>query len=146
MNDEKPNETLLLIIWVQALLALFGSLYFSEIKGYVPCELCWIQRIFMYPLVIIYGAAVLKRNLTIAIPGAILSGIGMLVSIYHYLIQKVPAMQESGDTCGIISCNAEYINVAGFITIPFLAGVAFIVIFVLHIILWKQDRREKNEK
>lgn len=143
MHDEKPNEALLLIIWVQALLALFGSLYFSEIKGYTPCELCWVQRIFMYPLVIIYGVALLKRNLTIAIPGAILSGVGMLVSIYHYLIQKVPAMHYTGDTCGIIPCNAEYINVAGFITIPFLAGIAFMVILVLHIILWKQVRGEK---
>lgn len=145
MHTEKPNETILLIIWIQTLLALFGSLYFSEIKGFTPCELCWVQRIFMYPLVIIYGAALLKRNLTMAVSGFILSGIGMLVSIYHYLIQKVPALQETGDTCGIVPCNAEYVNYAGFITIPFLAGVAFMVIFVLHIILWKQVRSENNK-
>lgn len=144
MNIGRPNESLLLIIWAQTLLALFGSLYFSEIRGFTPCELCWVQRIFMYPLVIIYGVALLKRDLTIAIPGFILSGIGMLISIYHYLIQKVPGMQSTGDSCGIIPCNAEYVNYAGFITIPFLAGVAFFVIFVLHIIIWKQIRSENN--
>lgn len=143
MNEEQPNETLILLIWVQVLLAMFGSLYFSEIKGYVPCELCWVERILMYPLVIIYSVAALKKNVTIALPGLILSGIGILVSFYHYLLQKVPAFQTAGESCGVVPCNAEYINYAGFITIPFLAGVAFIVIFVLHIILWKQVRGEQ---
>src|SRR5699024_12031322 len=77
-----------------ALLATVGSLYFSEIKGFAPCELCWIQRIFMYPLVIIYGVAALKKNIDIALPGLILSGIGMFISAYHYLIQKFPALDR----------------------------------------------------
>jgi len=140
MNKQSRTENLMLLIWIQALLAVAGSLYFSEIKGYVPCELCWIQRIFMYPLVIIYGVALLKRDIKIALPGLILSGIGMLISAYHYLIQKWPALQQAGDTCGIIPCNTEYINYLGFITIPFLAGVAFIVIFVIHILILKHAR------
>ena len=140
MNKQSRTENLMLLIWIQALLAVAGSLYFSEIKGYVPCELCWIQRIFMYPLVIIYGVALLKRDIKIALPGLILSGIGMLISAYHYLIQKWPALQQAGDTCGIIPCNTEYINYLGFITIPFLAGVAFIAIFVIHILILKHAR------
>jgi len=144
MNAKKPNETLMLIIWTQTLLALFGSLYFSEIKGFTPCELCCIQRILMYPLVIIYGVALIKKDFNIAIPGAILSGIGMCVSVYHYLLQKVPAFQSGGNYCGIVPCNAEYVNYAGFITIPFLAGLAFLIIFVIHIILWKQVRGENQ--
>ncbi|MBU5468361.1 disulfide bond formation protein B [Virgibacillus sp. MSJ-26] len=135
MQKQSQTENLMLLIWIQALLAVAGSLYFSEIKGYVPCELCWIQRIFMYPLVIIYGIALLKRDIKIALPGLILSGIGMFISAYHYLLQKWPALQQAGDTCGIIPCNTEYINYLGFITIPFLAGVAFIVIFVIHILI-----------
>jgi len=131
----------MLLIWVQSLLAVAGSLYFSEIKSYTPCELCWVQRIFMYPLVIVYGVALLKRDIKIALPGLVLSGIGMLISTYHYLIQKWPLLRDSGDTCGIIPCHTQYINYFGFITIPFLAGVAFIVIFVVHIIIIKQARR-----
>jgi len=140
MQKQSQTENLMLLIWIQALLAVAGSLYFSEIKGYVPCELCWIQRIFMYPLVIIYGIALLKRDIKIALPGLILSGIGMFISAYHYLLQKWPALQQAGDTCGIIPCNTEYINYLGFITIPFLAGVAFIVIFVIHILILKHVR------
>lgn len=140
MEKAKTHENWLLLIWIIALVATAGSLYFSEIKGYTPCELCWIQRILMYPLVIIYGTAIWKKDLSVAFPGLIMSGIGMFVSIYHYLLQKVPALQETGGSCGIIPCNMEYVNYFGFITIPFMAGIAFIMIFILHIILSKRMR------
>lgn len=134
------QENLLLFIWAPSIVALLGSLFFSEIMGYPPCDLCWIQRIFMYPLVIIYGTALWKKDISIALPGLFLSGIGMLVSIYHYLTQKLPALQKAGDACGLIPCNNIYINWFGFVTIPFLAGTAFIFIFVLHIILIRSRR------
>lgn len=133
MKVSKQIETLMLMIWVVTLIALLGSLFFSEVIGYEPCKLCWIQRIFMYPLVVIYGVALIKRNIEIALPGLLLSGVGMLLSIYHYLLQKVPALQDSGGFCEGIPCNLQYINYFGFITIPFLAGVAFILIFVIHL-------------
>ncbi|MEN1970246.1 disulfide oxidoreductase [Lentibacillus sp. N15] len=142
MKNAKYNETILLIVWGQAFIALAGSLFYSEVMGYTPCELCWFERILMYPLVVIYGAAAIKRNLSIAIPGLIMSGIGILVAMYHYLIQKLPALHEVGGSCGIIPCNTEYINYLGFITIPFLAFIAFIVIFVCHLILLKQQKGE----
>ncbi|WP_010529879.1 disulfide oxidoreductase [Lentibacillus jeotgali] len=141
MENKKTNETLLMIIWTQSLIATLGSLFFSEFMGYVPCELCWLQRIFMYPLVVIYGTALIKKDLSIALPGLILSGIGMFISLYHYLVQKLPALQEAGGSCGAVPCNTEYVNYFGFITIPFLAGIAFIVIVVLHIMLLKKRGR-----
>ncbi|MDY0406227.1 disulfide oxidoreductase [Virgibacillus sp. 179-BFC.A HS] len=139
--EKEKNENALLFCWVVALAATAGSLYFSEIKGYLPCELCWFQRILMYPLIIVYGVALWKKQLNIALPGAILSGIGMFVSAYHYLIQKLPALHETGSSCGLIPCNTEYINIAGFITIPFLAGAAFILIFATHLTLLVKNRR-----
>src|SRR5690625_5914843 len=75
MVKRQPNETILMLIWIQALIATVGSLFYSEVMGYVPCDLCWIQRIFMYPLVIIYGIAALKKDLSVALSGVILSGI-----------------------------------------------------------------------
>lgn len=138
----KKAENLLLIIWVQAFVATTGSLFYSEVMGYIPCELCWYQRILMYPLVIIYGLALWKKDAKMTLAGLILSGIGMFVSTYHYLLQKVPALHEVGGSCsGAVPCNAIYVNYLGFITIPFMAGVAFIVIFVLHLLLVKEMRR-----
>ncbi|WP_156288811.1 disulfide oxidoreductase [Oceanobacillus salinisoli] len=138
----KKAENLLMLAWAQAIIAMAGSLFYSEVMGYVPCELCWYQRILMYPLVVIYGVAAIKKEINIALPGIILSGIGMFVSAYHYLIQKVPAFQEFGGACtGGVPCNAVYVNYFGFITIPFLALTAFIVIFVLSIFLLKEQKK-----
>ena len=137
---EKRSETLLMIIWTQTLVAVMGSLFYSEVMGYIPCEICWFQRIIMYPLVIIYGVAAIKRDLTIALPGLILSGIGILTSTFHYLLQKSPLLHEVGGSCELVPCNLQYVNYFGFITIPFLAGTAFIVIFTLHIFLIRTRR------
>lgn len=100
MENAKTNETLLMIIWAQSVAAVLGSLFFSEVLGYVPCELCWFQRILMYPLVIIYGTSLIKKDVSIALPGLVLSSIGVVVSIYHYMVQKVPALQDAGGSCG----------------------------------------------
>ena len=48
--------------WMAALIATLGSLYFSEVKGFIPCDLCWYQRIFMYPLAVILGIAVYRGD------------------------------------------------------------------------------------
>lgn len=135
----KAYETILLLIWTVAVLATIGSLFYSEVIGYVPCDLCWVQRIFMYPLVVIYGVATIKRHIAIALPGLILSVIGLFISTYHYLVQKLPALQEAGGSCHIVPCNVQYVNYFGFVTIPFLAGFAFLIICGLHIFLLKRN-------
>jgi len=95
----------------------------------------------MYPLVFIYGIAAIKKEINIALPGLFMSGIGILVSTYHYLIQKVSAFQELGGSCtGGVPCNAVYVNYFGFITIPFLALIAFMVIFIVHLLLIKENK------
>lgn len=138
MNLSKQKENLLLIIWIQSLIAVLGSLFYSEILGYIPCELCWIQRVFMYPLVIIFGVALIKRDIGIALPGVILSGMGLLVSFYHYGLQKASFLQDAGGFCGEVPCNLQYVNYFGFITIPFLAGIAFLVILLMSYFLYKR--------
>lgn len=139
----KKIENLLLFMWVVSLAATMGSLYFSEIRGYEPCELCWIQRIFMYPLVIILGIAYIQRNARIAVTTATLSIIGGAISLYHYSLQKVDFLSENAPACGRVSCTGEYINLLGFITIPFLALIAFILIATSSLLVIKALKEEK---
>jgi disulfide bond formation protein DsbB len=134
-TNEKKVENLLSFAWIASFIATLGSLYFSEILQYTPCELCWYQRIFMYPLVIILGIGVFKKDASIALYTLILSGIGGCISIYHYSIQKIDFLGEHSASCGIVPCTGEYINWLGFITIPFLALIAFIIIFVISLLL-----------
>ena len=139
----KRQENVLLSMWVVSLVATLGSLYFSEIRQYVPCDLCWIQRIFMYPLVIIIGVAYVQKNVRIAATTMILAIIGGCISLYHYGLQKLAFLAESAPSCGQVPCTGQYINWLGFITIPFLALTAFILIAGLSIYLWKSLKEEK---
>lgn len=121
------------LAWSIALIATLGSLYFSEVLFYIPCELCWVQRIFMYPLAITLAIASVKKDSKQALYTLPVSLTGMVFSIYHYMLEKIPALSTRAEACGIIPCNYEYINWLGFITIPFLALVAFFLINVIMI-------------
>ncbi|MFK3961683.1 disulfide oxidoreductase [Guptibacillus hwajinpoensis] len=144
MNTEKKSEYLLFGAWAASVLALAGSLYFSEVLKYEPCELCWYQRILMYPLVMILGIAVVRKDASQRFYVLPLSIIGTCVSLYHYLLQKTSFLAEAAPSCGRVPCTGEYINYLGFITIPFLALIAFLTITILMVALHKQTKREEN--
>lgn len=131
MNKKAENG--LLFAWFTSLIATLGSLYFSEIEGFEPCALCWYQRIFMYPLVLLIAIGIIRKDRGVAVYSAVLSGIGFCISTYHYAIQKLPVAEEDVIGCGLVSCSGQYINWLGFITIPFLAGIAFLLIFITSI-------------
>lgn len=141
--QSKKIDHLFFLSWVVSIIATFGSLYFSEIRQYEPCELCWYQRILMYPLTILLGTAYVKKDWKMSFYASILSGIGGCISLYHYSIQKIPAFGSSAGFCGTVSCTGEYINLFGFVTIPFLALTAFVIIFTVSIIIQKQLKEGK---
>ena len=140
MNKKLENS--LLFMWVVSLVATLGSLYFSEIRGYIPCTMCWFQRIFMYPIVIITTVAIIQKNAKIAMTTAVFSVIGGCISLYHYGVQKIDFLTESAPACGLVSCTGQYINWLGFITIPFLALTAFILIAITSFYMIRQLKEE----
>ncbi|OZI11416.1 disulfide bond formation protein B [Bacillaceae bacterium SAS-127] len=118
-----------LLVWGVALVSTLGSLYFSEIKNFSPCVLCWYQRVLMYPLVIIIGISLIAKESLAEKYVLSLSILGLLVSLYHYIVQNFLLPVEP---CGIDSnCTAIYINWFGFVTIPFLSFIAFFMITVI---------------
>lgn len=129
-SKSKPQGYLLYVAWVVSLVAMFGSLYFSEIKGYIPCELCWYQRILMYPLTLLLGIATFQNDISVKKFVLPLSIIGGSISFMHYLEQKIPGFGGIKPCVSGVPCSAQYINWFGFVTIPFLALVAFVMIAV----------------
>lgn len=130
----------LYIAWLVATVATLGSLYFSEIRGFIPCELCWYQRIFMYPLAFILGIATFRSDFTIKKYVLPLSIVGWSISLYHYLVQKVPGFAEIKPCVNGVPCNAQYINWGGFITIPFLAFTAFTIIIICMFLIKSSEK------
>jgi len=137
-KSEWIQDHILYMAWLVSIVATLGSLYFSEIKEYIPCELCWFQRIFMYPLSILLGVAAYsndKRMKKYMLP---LSIIGGSISLFHYLEQKVPGFADIKPCKQGVPCTVEYINWFGFVTIPFLALTAFVLITVCMLMIKKE--------
>jgi disulfide bond formation protein DsbB len=111
------------------LTATLGSLYYSEIAGFVPCTLCWYQRILMYPLSLFLLIGILKHDgglFDYVLPFSVL---GMGLSTYHYLIQLGIIGHSGACTVGI-PCDLRWVNYFGFVTIPLMALTAFTIITV----------------
>lgn len=111
-----------------AFLATAGSLLYSNIIGFPPCELCWVQRIFLYPQVIILGLALWKKTKDAAVYSLALSGLGALVAAFHYYGQMFNPDALSACEAGGVSCAQLFFVEFGYITIPLMSLTTFIVI------------------
>ena len=110
-----------------AAVATAGSLYFSEVLGLLPCELCWYQRVLMYPLVVVIGVAALENRVGAYRTALPLSTAGIAVAAYHSYLQ----VAVESTTCTVGGCGTVQYQVLG-LTIPNLSLLAFLLIsFVL---------------
>lgn len=123
------SNLFVLIGFITASIATLGSLFFSEIMQFVPCNMCWYQRIFMYPLVLIFLVNLLYPDDKVYKYAMPLVLVGLFFAIYHNLLMfgiipesVVPCVQG-------IPCSTKYINWFGFINIPFLSLVSYSIIF-----------------
>ena len=123
---------------VVALTAMLGSLYFSEIRMFEPCRMCWFQRICMYPITLLALVGIIKQDEYLPYYVLPLSLIGVSISIYHILVQNGIVVQSSG--CTTVLCSIKYVNYLGFISIPVMAGTAFTLISVLMIASMRLNR------
>ena len=132
MNTEKHiNSNILFICFIIASVATLGSLFFSEIMNFIPCTMCWYQRIFMYPLVLIFLINLLYPDDKLFKYSMPLVATGLFFSIYHNLLM-FDIIPESVVPCvSGVPCSTEYINWFGFVTIPLLSFVAYFMLFIL---------------
>ena len=128
------NRNSLYIALITAWVAMCGSLYFSEVRGYVPCVLCWYQRILMYPLTLVLAIGLLRRDWNLPYYVLPFSLLGLGVSTYHYLLEKTDLFAGSAACRQGVSCTTQWINWFGFVTIPFLALTAFLIISLMSVI------------
>jgi disulfide bond formation protein DsbB len=113
-----------------ALTATAGSLYLSEVAGFIPCTLCWYQRIAMYPLVIVLGIAAWRGDGGVRRYVVPVAAIGAVIAAYHIALQRLPGL-PSGACSLDAPCTAIFVERFGFVTIPVMALVAFLAILVL---------------
>jgi disulfide bond formation protein DsbB len=122
-----------LVVWLAfavALVSTLGSLYLSEVARFVPCTLCWYQRIAMYPLPLLLGIAAVRGDVAVRRYAVPLAGIGALIAAYHVALQRLPGGLPSGSCSLDVPCTAIYVERFGFVTIPAMALIGFVAIVV----------------
>ena len=112
--------------------AMAGSLYFSESANFVPCRLCWFQRIAMYPIAAIALIALIRRDAGARWYFVPIAAIGAAISTYHYLIEW--GLLEDSESCALFGtpCSAVWYREFGFVTMAFAALAGFVAIIVLN--------------
>jgi disulfide bond formation protein DsbB len=130
-----------LVLWLTfalALVATLGSLYLSEVARFVPCTLCWYQRIAMYPLALLLGIAAVRGDLAVRRYAVPLAGIGSVIAAYHVALQRLPGLPSG--TCSLdVPCSAIYVERFGFVTIPVMALIGFVAIVVTLTVLGPKE-------
>ncbi len=114
------------------------TLFYSEYFGFVPCSLCWMQRVALYPQAVMALVAYrVHDSLMFPRYGVVFSVLGLVVALYHYMYQMVPKdvvgnmMPCLAD--GTADCGAKIINEFGFVTFPLLSAIIFAWLLVLYL-------------
>lgn len=121
-----------------------ASLYFSEVADYVPCRLCWYQRIAMYPIALIALVALIRRDRGARFYTVPLAAIGATISTYHYLIER--GVIADSESCSLFGppCAAVWFEHFGFVTLAFMALCGFVAIIVLNVVPAPPDPSKDN--
>lgn len=136
-TDRAGNRdwAILFLCWLIASVATLGSLFFSDVMGFAPCVLCWYQRIFIYPLVLIFGVGLFSFDRGVVKYSLPLAVTGWCVALYHTLLYE-GFIPESIQPCSEgVPCTEKYIELLGFLSIPLLSLLAFSAIIALLFVL-----------
>jgi disulfide bond formation protein DsbB len=130
--------------FVASLGALVGSVMYSNIVGFDPCFLCWWERIFLYPLVIIYGVGLYVKEKSVWIYSAFFSVIAVLISGYHSYI-RLAGSESSLCVESAVSCTKQYVSGYGYVNIPTMA-LSVGIFMLLITFIYKIRYNKTNEK
>ena len=136
-------------LWIGFLVAIVGvamTLFYSEVLGFAPCGLCWLQRVCLYPQVVIFGIAAWKKDRGAALYSIALSVLGAIVALYNHYLQMggtdiIPCPATRVNAAGITAdCAQRFLFEFGYITFPFMSFSLFAFIIVLMLFVWQKPR------
>lgn len=144
--EASSKNLYLYLAWLMASVSTAGSLFLSYFMKLPPCDLCWYQRIFMFPLVFILWIGYSHEDKKVHLYSLPLIVVGWLIAAYHNLIYyKIMASEIIPCTSGI-SCTERQLNLFGFISIPLMSLVGFSILFILIYLHIKQQDKNYDKK
>ncbi len=136
-----PRWTLVFAAWLVATLATLGALFMSEVMGFAPCVLCWWQRIFMFPLVLLLALGLFPFDAKVLRYALPLAGIGLLVAGFHVLLTMGIIPEALAPCRQGIPCKTIQIEWFGFVTIPLLSFLAFLTVTGLLLAAYRSNSK-----
>lgn len=129
------EKNVLYLAWLTASVATVGSIALTEVYHFLPCSLCWYQRILMYPLVIIIAVGIILKDKKLDVYVLPFTILGMIVAFYQHLLQ-IGVIKELVVPCWTnVPCTTKYIDwLGGLITIPLLSFLSFLIIGICMVI------------
>lgn len=122
------------------------TLYYSEVLGQAPCSLCWVQRVFLYPQVLLFGIAALRSDTRIVLYTTALSLVGAVTALYHHALQ-VGGISLAPCAATGPQCTEVTFLTWGFITFPFMAFALFVFLIAFTALLttlWQRFPQAKD--
>ena len=138
-SAQDSNWTLVFVCWLIACVSTLGSLFLSEVMQYPPCVLCWYQRICMYPLVLILPAGMFPFDRNMVRYAAPLSALGLLTAIFHLLLVAGYIPESIKPCVQGVPCTEVQVEWFGFVTIPFLSALSFLMITALLVLAHRRS-------
>jgi disulfide bond formation protein DsbB len=135
------HKYILELLFAGIISAVIGSLVYSELVGFPPCDLCWYQRLFLYPQAIIVLMAMFRKDKSVIDYLVPLSILGAIVAFYHSLVQwgfSFGSILDCTATGG--ECAKIYINEYSYITIPFMSFSVFVYIIALKFVYYSHNK------
>lgn len=134
----------LLASFLLSLIATLGSLYYSEIVHFPPCKFCWLQRIFLFPQVVLLGIAYYKKDFGIAVYSLALSTIGAVLALNHSFLQQFNFSVLPCSASGGVSCEKVLVSEFGFVTIPVMSLTVFLLLILGMLYVRRYQKQESH--
>src|SRR3989344_4114948 len=129
-------------LWIGFLLTIGGvaiSLFYSEILGVLPCGLCWLQRVFLYPQALLFAVAIWKSDRSVADYSIVLQIFGGVIALYqHYLQMGGASILPCPAVATGVDCAQRYLFEFGYITFPLMSFTIFAFLIILMLFVRKR--------
>ena len=134
-----PDWGLVFLAWLVASVSTLGSLFFSFVLEFAACDLCWYQRICLFPLVVLLARALFPLDLHVVRYALPLTAAGWLLAAYHNLlfIGIIPASMQP--CVKGVSCTEDYLELFGFLSIPLLSLLSFTALMCILVALKRKS-------
>lgn len=146
--DAKRDQALAPLIKAYGLIAALSvsggaslmALVYSEVFGFVPCGFCWLERVLLFPQVLLLLGAIYFKDALVARYGIILSDIGIIISLYHHYLQMGGNAFVKCPAAGTVDCAKRIMFEFDFITFPLVAAIGFALLSTLYYYILKVNR------